>query len=220
MEKFSGKMNALKTTSEDKIEKWSEELQFVIRNSLMNEADGVQDYVDQLRKLNPGISNEEMVKKIINRRALKCGGIGAITGMGGILTMPITMPVDMYHTFKIQAVLVMAIAYIYGWNIRSEDMITDILLVMGGSSGLNALKNGGIKIGEEFGKKFIDKFITREVMKKVNKIISRKIITKAGEKSLTSFTKLVPLAGAPIGGGINYFGTMAIGKAAWVFYKG
>lgn len=220
MEILTGRMNIFKKMSEEKIEKWSGELLNIIQNALLNEADCVQEYVEQLKRLNPGISDEDLVKKIISRRALKSGGIGAICGFGGVITMPITMPADMYYTFKIQALLVMSIAYIYGWNIRNQDAITEILLVMGGNAGLSALKDASIKIGQEFVKKGIDKYITREVMKKINRIISRKIITKAGEKSLTSFTKLVPVIGAPIGGAFDYFGTKAIGKAAWIFYTG
>ena len=45
------------------------------------------------------------------------------------------------------------------------------------------------------------------------------LITKAGEKSLTSFTKLVPLVGDPIGGGINLFATNAVGNTALKYYK-
>ena len=61
---------------------------------------------------------------------------------------------------------------------------------------------------------------TSEVMKRLNRVISRKIISKAGEKSLISFTKLVPVIGAPIGGAFDYLGTMAVGRTALKFYKG
>ena len=74
-------------------------------------------------------------------------------------------------------------------------------------------------IGQEYTKKAISKYITREVMKKINKIVSRKIITKAGEKSLTSFARLAPIASVPIGAAYDYFTTVAIGKAAKKYYK-
>ena len=57
-------------------------------------------------------------------------------------------------------------------------------------------------------------------MKKINRTISRKIITKAGEKSFTSFTKLIPFVAAPIGGSINLIGTNTIGNTAILFYSG
>ena len=130
------------------------------------------------------------------------------------------MPSDMYLTFRIQARMVLSIAHIHGWNINDDDTITDILLVMGGNAGVNALKNLGIKIGEEYTKKAAQKYITREIMKKINRVVSRKIISKAGEKSLASFVKLVPIIGAPVGAGFDYFGTQAVGRTALKFYKG
>lgn len=220
MKKLSGKFNVIKSFGEEKIQKWSGELVEMLKKTIIHEADNAEEYVNQLKRLNPGIDNETLVKKIISRRSLKAGGIGALSGVGGIITMPVSMPTDLCQTFRVQALMVLAIAYIYGWNIHNEDSATDILLVMGGSTGINILKNSGIKIGQEFAKKGVKQYITREVMKKINRILSRKIITKAGEKSLTSFTKMIPLVGAPIGGTINYIGTRGIGKTAHAFYKG
>ena len=220
MKKLSGRFEIFRKMTEEKIQKWSHELIEILKRTIDKEAMHIEEYVNQLRKLNPGISNDDLSKKIISRRSLKAGGIGGICGLGGFFTAPISMPVDLYYCFKIQARMVLAIAYIYGWNIHDEDMATDILLVMGGNAGINALSKAGIKIGQEFAKKGVKKFITREVMKKINRVVSRKIITKAGEKSFTSFSKLWPFVGAPIGFAFNYVGTRSIGKVAFKFYKG
>jgi len=187
-----------------------------LKRTVEKEAVHVGGYADQLRKLNPGINNEQLAKKIIHRKSLKAGGIGTALNVGGF----ITMPADLYCCFRIQARMAVAVAYVYGWDIRSETIATDILLVMAGNAGINALRKAGIRIGEEFTKKAVQKFVTREVMKKINKILSRKIITKAGEKSFTSFVKLVPIVAAPIGGAFDFFGTLGIGKVALKFYKG
>lgn len=220
MGKFSGKYSYFKKMTEEQVQKWSQELILILEQVIEKESTYVEEYVNQLKRLNPNISNEKLVRKIIQRRSLKAGGIGAVCGVGGFITMPISLPSDLYYCFRIQARMVLSIAHIFGWDIHDEDIKTDILLVMGGNAGINAIKSAGIKIGQEFGKKGVQKFITREVMKKVNKVISRKIITKAGEKSLTSFSKLVPIVGAPISASFDYFGTKGIGKTALVFYKG
>ena len=60
---------------------------------------------------------------------------------------------------------------------------------MGGSATIGSFSQVGIKIGQEYTKKTVQKYITREVMKRLNRVISRKIISKAGEKSLISFCK-------------------------------
>lgn len=220
MNKLSGKVSIVRELTEEQIQKWSQELILILRQAIEKEAVYVEEYVNQLRKLNPDIGNEELSKKIVSRRSLKAGGIGAICGLGGLITLPVTMPADLYYCFRIQARMVLSIAHIFGWNIHGEDTAMDILLVMGGNTSISAIKGAGIKIGQEFAKKSVDKYITREVMKRINKVISRRIITKAGEKSFVSFAKLVPVVGAPIGGAFDYFGTRAIGKTALAFYKG
>ena len=215
-----GTFGILKKMTQEQIEKWSQELPILLKETIKNEAISIEEYVNHLRTLNPNITNDALAKKIISRRSLKSGGIGAICGLGGIITLPVTMPADIYYSFKIQARMVLSLAFIYGWNIEDDETVTDILLVMGGNAGINALKNAGIKVGEEFAKKGVEKYVTREVMKKINKTISRKIITKAGEKSFTSFAKLIPLVGAPIGGTFDYVGTRSIGETALKFYSG
>lgn len=220
MKKIMNYGNVIKEFSEEQIKQYSQELIQVLNNEILKEAKHVEKYVDNIRRLNSDIDDMRLARKIVSRRSLKAGGVGAVTNLGGIITMPITMPTDLYLTFRIQARMVLATAYIFGWDIHDREILTDVLLVMGGNGAMEALSGAGIKVGQEFAKKAVDKYINREVMKKVNKIVSRKLITKAGEKSLTSFTKLVPLVGAPIGGSINYFGTQAVGNTALQFYKG
>jgi uncharacterized protein (DUF697 family) len=218
--RLAGKFNVLKKATDDQIQKWSSELLLLLKNEISKEAGCVEEYVNNLKRLNSGLDPRQLAQKIISRRSLKAFGVGAVCGVGGLLTMPITMPSDLYLTFRLQARMVLSIAHLFGWNIKDEDTITDVLLVMGGNAGGSAIKNFGIGIGQEYTKKAVQKHITRDVMKKINKIISRKIISKAGEKSLTSFAKLVPLVGAPIGGAFDYASTQAVGKTALKFYSG
>lgn len=126
MRKLSGKFGVIKEMTEEQIQRWSQELILILKQSIETEAIHVEDYVNQLRRLNPDISDEELARKIISRRSLRAGGIGAICDLGGLVTLPITMPADLYYCFKIQARMVLAIAYIYGWNIHDPDMATDI----------------------------------------------------------------------------------------------
>lgn len=219
MKRFTGKLPILRALSTDQIQKWSGEYQALLKSVIEKEAVKVEAYVDHVRELNSGIDQRDLARKIMSRRAMKAGGIGALCCLGGFLAMPITMPGDMYMTFRIQARMVLAVAYIYGWDVRDDDFATDILLVMGGSAGISALKKLGIKIGQEYTKKVVTKHVRKEMVKQLNQLVSRKIITKAGEKRLVNFTKLVPLVGAPIGGALNYFGTLDVGRTALKFYQ-
>ena len=146
--------------------------------------------------------------------------MGAATGVGGLLTLPVAVPADLAKCWQIQIFMTLAIAKAFGHNINTVDIKTDIYLIMAGNSAGEALKRLGIEVGKDITKKTINKYVTREVMVKIWKVISQKIITKAGEKSLTSFMKMVPLVGAPIGFTFDWITTKTIGKYAIKYYSG
>lgn len=57
-------------------------------------------------------------------------------------------------------------------------------------------------------------------MQKIWSVLGQKIITKAGEKSMTNFMKMVPLVGAPIGFAADYIYARIIGHNALKYYRG
>lgn len=180
----------------------------------------VDAYVEKIKELNPNISKDELTRKIVNRKSFKNGLVGAVTGLGGFITLPVTIPTDLVVSWKIQIFMVLAVARAYGHDTKTADIKTDIYLILAGDSAKEALKRVGIEVGKSVTKKAINKIVTLEVMKKIWTYIPRKIITKAGEKSLTSFVKMVPLVGAPIGFVCDWLSAKAVGKIAIHYYSG
>lgn len=179
----------------------------------------IVSYIDKLREQNPGITNDELAKKVVSRKAVKNGLVGAASRIPGLLALPVTVPADLVASWKIQACMAVSIAYVYGHTSQTTDLKTDIYLILAGDAAKEALKRMGIEITKEVTKKSIDKYITREVMKKIWKVVGQKIITKAGEKSMTSFMKMVPLVGAPVGFGFDWVATKAVGNTAIKYYS-
>lgn len=177
-------------------------------------------YVQELRKRNVGISNDNLARKIVNRKTLKNGLVGAATSAGGFITLPIAVPADLIASWKIQIFMAMSIAHVYGLEPDNCDLRTDIYLILAGDSAKEALKRVGIEVSKGVTKKAIQKYITREVMVKIWKIIPQKIITKAGEKSMTSFMRMVPLVGIPVGFTFDYIAARAVGTTAIHYYSG
>ncbi len=100
----------------------------------------------------------------------------------------------MSSVIALQAAIVLEVAEVYG-ELDSPDIMRDISLIIGGESAVQAFKQFGAVATNDFSKRWVQRNVTRETMKNVNRVVSRKVITKAGEKSLTSFTKLVPIVG-------------------------
>jgi len=210
-------MSDIKEEDKNFIVKW---LDSFIDSFLASKPPEIIAYVEKLRSQNQGISNIELARKIRNRKSFKNGLVGAATGIGGLITLPVTVPADLIASWKIQIALAFTIAYIFGQTSDTTDLKTDIYLILAGSSASEALKKVGVETIKAVTKKAIQKNITREVMKKIWKIIPQKIITKAGEKSLLSFMKMVPIAGAPVGFAFDYFSTRIVGNFAIKYYSG
>jgi len=210
-------MKELKENDKNVVMKW---LDTFIDNFIASKPPEIMAYVDKLRELNPGISNVDLAKKIRNRKAMKNGLVGAVTGLGGLITLPVTVPADLIASWKIQIAMAFTIAYIFGHTKDTADLKTDIYLILAGNSASEALKKIGIETAKAVSKKAVQKYITLEVMKKIWQIIPRKIITKAGEKSLTSFLKMVPLVGAPVGFTFDFISATIVGNFAIKYYSG
>jgi hypothetical protein len=195
-------------------------LEKVFDNVILTDKEIIVEYVDKLRELNPGILPDNLAKKIVNRKSFKNGLLGAITGVGGLISLPATIPADLIGTWRVQAAMAFSIAYIYGHTANTTDLKTDLYIIMAGDTAKEALKKVGIEVSKAITKKAIDKYITREIMQKIWKVVGQKIITKAGEKSMISFTKMVPLVGAPIGFAFDWVATKIVGQYAILYYKG
>lgn len=180
----------------------------------------IEAYVEKLLEQNKGISCDELAKKILHRKSLKNGFIGAATGLGGLITLPVTIPADLICSWRIQASMAFSIAYVYGHTKGTTDLKTDLYIILAGDSAKEALKRIGIEASKAITKKAVEKYITKDIMLKIWSVVGRKVITKAGEKSLTSFMKMVPLVGAPVGFSFDWAATQTVGKFAIKYYKG
>ena len=124
----------------------------------------INEYVEKLKSHNAAISRDELARKIVRRKSLKNGLVGAATGVGGLITLPIAVPADLIFSWKIQVFMAMTIAKVYGQSIETADLKTDIYIILAGDAAKEALKRAGIEVGKGVTKKAVSKYITKEVM--------------------------------------------------------
>lgn len=180
----------------------------------------VEAYVTELRRKNPGMSDKRLARRIVRRKSFKNGLVGAATGLGGLITLPVAVPADILMSWRIQIFMILAVASVHGLTKDNADLRTDIFLVMAGNAAKDVLKKLGIETSKAVTRRAVQKHVTKEIMKKIWKVVPQKIITKAGEKSLTSFTKMVPLVGAPIGFAFDLGSCLVAGKLSIAYYGG
>lgn len=148
----------------------------------------MQAQYDLLRARHPNRSQDDVLAEIIRGQSVKAGIVGALTSIGGFITLPIALPIDIVLSFRIQASLISFIAQIYGGSdpeTRSAS-VRNYLLMTGSSR--------------------VTQSTTRFLMSWALRIIGK------------SFSKLIPIVGALIGFGVNYAIVQVMGRAAVRWY--
>ncbi|MFP3459813.1 EcsC family protein [Arthrobacter globiformis] len=155
---------------------------------------------------------EKAIERLIATHLRITSGAGFLAGLGGLITLPVTLPADFTALWLTQARLAGAIAHLRGYDIRSEEVRSVVLISLVGSSATEALAQAGVQIGTKSAVSAI-KQVPGRVLIEINKKVGFRLITKAGTKGIVNLTKLAPVVGGVIGGGVNFTSTRAVG--AW-----
>lgn len=162
-------------------------------------------------------SNKPLDKKInslIRWQNTKCATSGFITGLGGVITLPVALPANITSVIYVQIRMIAAIAYMSGYDIHDDRIRTLVYVCLAGDAANNIVKNAGIQTGSKFATSFIEKKITGEALKKINQRVGFRLVTKFGEKGVINLGKMVPVVGGVIGGSLDALSTNTIGKVA------
>ena len=151
---------------------------------------------DYLSKNN---STEKAARQFVNYQVAKCTTSGFVTGLGGLITLPVAIPANVSSVMYVQMRMIACLAGI------SIDQI---------------IKQAGIKFGTKFTTAMVKK-IPSTVLTKINQKVGFRFLTKFGEKGIINIAKLVPVVGGVIGGGFDLVETKVIANRAYkMFIKG
>ena len=154
---------------------------------------------------------EDAIDSVIAWRTAYAAGTGFITGLGGIVTMPVTIPADLAASYALGANT--AAAHLRGYDIHSDQIRTMVLLCLIGESGESILKAAGITVSTKLCQNAI-KQIPGKVLIEINKKVGFRLITKAGEKGVVNLMKVLPLVGGIVGGSFDSVFVNSCGKSA------
>ncbi len=156
---------------------------------------------------------EEAVKHFINMQTVKCGTSGFLTGLGGLLTLPVTLPANLTSVLYIQLLMISTIAVIGGQEPKDDEVRTLAYACLLGSGVTDVLKQTGIQIGNKATIAALKK-LPGEVLTKINQRVGFRLLTKFGEKGTINLVKIVPVVGGIIGGSIDIVSTKVIARTS------
>ncbi|HDR7314297.1 EcsC family protein [Heyndrickxia sporothermodurans] len=163
--------------------------------------------------LNKHSSVEKAIDGLIRWQNAKGATSGFLTGLGGLITLPVTIPANVASVMYVQVRMIAAIAYMRGYDLKDDQVKTFVFVCLTGQAASDILKQAGMKLGTALAKEAIKK-IPGEVIKAINKAVGIRLVTKFGQKGIVNLGKAVPLVGGIIGGAVDGIGTNTIGKTA------
>lgn len=165
-------------------------------------------------------SIEKAAKQFVNYQVAKCTTSGFITGLGGIITLPVTIPANVSSVMYVQMRMIACLAHMGGYDTKSDQVQTLVYACLAGISIEQIIKNAGIQFGTKFTMAMVKK-IPGTVLTKINQKVGFRFITKFGEKGIINIAKLVPVVGGVIGGGFDFAETRVIANRAYrMFIEG
>ena len=150
--------------------------------------------------------DHEKAVAALARRTTVTGSLGGfVTGLGGFVTMPVSLPVNVAE-FYLQAVrMVGAIATLRGYDVSEPRVRTAILLTLVGSDSHEVLEKAGMTSAGGRATAYALKGLPPAALMVVNKAVGFRLMRGVSEKVLSRFGRGIPVAGGLVGGGIDGF---------------
>lgn len=163
---------------------------------------------------------EDAAKDMIHKQVIKCTTSGFITNLGGVITLPVTIPANVGSVMYVQMRMIACAAYMAGYDVHTDQVQTLVYACLAGVSVMEVAKKAGIKIGQKGLENLIDK-IPGKVLIAINQKVGFRMLTKFGETGAINLGKAIPVVGGVIGGGFDFIDTKFIGNRAYnQFIKG
>lgn len=173
--------------------------------------DSAQDMADDYLKGEGALIDK--VNSLIRWQNTKAGTSGFITGLGGLLTLPLTLPANITSVLYVQIRMVAAIAIMGGYDVKDDRVRSIVYSCIAASSAAEVAKNFGIKLGNKLAMQGIKK-ISGETLKKINQAVGVRLLTKFGQKGFVNLGKTIPFVGGIVGATFDVVATNTVGNVA------
>ncbi|TBW06815.1 EcsC family protein [Azotobacter chroococcum subsp. isscasi] len=158
-------------------------------------------------------SLKDQANSLIRWQNTKAGTSGFLTGLGGLILMPIAIPANISSVIYVQIRMIAAIAYMGGHNLKDDRVKSLVYTCLTGNAAKDILKDIGIVMGRKFTESAI-KNISSKTITIINQKVGFRLLTKFGEKGVINLGKAVPILGGVIGATFDSVATNTIGNIA------
>ncbi len=191
----------------------------VVREALNRAIDGVGPLPSAVHAAEAQLSEQrgnrdKAVGEVVENHVAYAGAQGFVTNLGGLVTMALTIPVNISGLALVQCRMVAGIAHLRGYDVDDARVRNAILASLLGKDTINQLVGNKVLPAPPMAlatapmhDPSLDTIITNEV--------ARELITRIGGKQLiTTAGRRVPILGGVVGAGADALSTWQIGRYA------
>ncbi len=179
--------------------------------------DKVSEPVEELARdyLEKHDSVDEAARSFMQNQIAKCSVSGFVTGLGGILTIPVSVPANIGSVLYVQMRMIACLAYMGGYDVRSQEVKMMQYACLAGVSLNRIIKELGKKVGNERVDKLLDKIPESSVPTISQKIYSQLALKTGAKVGSGTIGKAIPLLGGIVNGALDYVETKALADRAY-----
>lgn len=155
----------------------------------------------------------EQVNSLIRWQNTKAATSGFVTGLGGLITLPVAVPANVSAVLFVQVRMIAAIAIMGGHDAHDDRVRTLVYACLAGNAAKEVLRKVGIEVGQKLTISAIQS-ITRETLVAINRAVGFRLLTKFGEKGAINLGKAVPVVGGVVGAAFEAVSTNSVGNIA------
>lgn len=152
----------------------------------------------------------DKTNSLIRWQNTKAATSGFLSGLPGVLAMPVTVPANIASVIYVQLRMIAAIAHMGGHDVKDDRVKTLAYVCLAGNEIKDIIKEVGIGVGTKLTAKAIENISTTTIIA-INQKVGFRLLTKFGEKGIINIGKAVPIVGGLIGGSLDLLATNTIG---------
>jgi hypothetical protein len=151
---------------------------------------------------------EAAVSDVVSQHVRLAGAGGFLTGVGGLLTMPVGLPANVLAFYTVGTRMVAAVAELRGYDVTGKGTRSAVLLSLVGADADDILQKAGLSTvagmsGSGRLATMAASRLPRAAAMMVNKAVGFRLLTAVGGRALGRVVRCVPVAGGIIGAGLD-----------------
>jgi len=150
-------------------------------------------------------SVEAAVEHVVASHTRMAAAGGFLTGVGGFVTMPLSLPANVVGFHVLATRMVASVAHLRGYDVGRPEVRTAVLLSLVGGDAGGLLSKAGVGVPSGPVTRLALRRLPAPALMMVNKGIAFRLLTQLGRQGLARLGRGIPFAGGAVGAGLDAF---------------